>query len=451
MVVLILVAAILILVFLITVTQLNAFIALIIAALSVGLMRGMPLKNILESIQQGIGSTLSGLVLILGFGVMLGSVLAESGAINQIADKLIKVFGKKYTNLAVLFTSFIVGSILFYGIGFVILIPLVFSIAVATELPLIYLGITMASALSVTHGFLPPHPGPTAIVQIFKADLGKTLFYGLIIGFPTILIAGGVFPIFLKKIKAHPPEILLETANNSKYADKITYPSFVLSLLISLLPLLLISFATIADFVLPKNTLFFEIIKFIGDPIISILIALLCSFFFLGILTRNKEESWKTRAVFLTDKMNKSASAITMILLIIGAGGAFKQIIESSGMGNELGNILKTLPLSPLFLGWMIATILRILVGSATTASLTAAGIIQPMLINYPNISAELMTLAIGSGSLMCSHINDTGFWMFKEYFGLSLRDTFRTWTVMETLVGICGLTGVLILNIFIH
>ncbi len=451
MVIFILLAAILILFFLIIFTQLNAFIALIIAALSVGLMRGMPLKNILDSIQQGIGSTLGGLVLILGFGVMLGSVLAETGAINQIADKLINIFGKKYTNLAVLFTSFIVGSVLFYGVGFVILVPLVFSIAAATELPLVYLGITMASALSVTHGFLPPHPGPTAIVQIFKADLGKTLFYGLIVGIPTVLITGGVLPIFFKKIKAHPPEILLETTDFNKKAHKINYPSFFLSLLISLLPIILIGAATLADFVLPKNNALVGIIKFIGDPVISLLIALLIGFFFLGILNGNKNESWKARAAFLTDKMNKSASAITMILLIIGAGGAFKQIIQDSGMGNELGSILKTLPLSPLFLGWLIATVLRILIGSATTASLTAAGIIQPILLSSPNISAELMTLAIGAGSLMCGHVNDSAFWIFKEYFGLSLRDTFRTWTVMETLVGICGLIGVLILNIFIH
>ena len=446
MVLLILLTAVAILLFSITVLRLNAFVALTISALSVGFMRGMPLKNILESVQKGIGSTLGGLVLVMGFGVMLGAVLAETGAINQIANKLIAVFGKKYTNIALLLTSFIVGIVLFYGTGFVILVPLVFTIAAETGLPLIYLAVTMASALSVTHGFLPPHPGPTAIVQMFKADLGKTLFYGLFIAIPTTIIAGYFFPKFVINIKANPPKGLIEIKNFDK--DKL--PSFLLSLLIALMPIILIGIATVAEFILPKDAPQLNYIKFFGDPSISILLALVSGFFFLGVFKINADNTWKDRAKNLTDKMNQSASSIAMIIFIIGAGGAFKQIIQDSGIGNDLADVFKTLPLSPLLLGWLIAASFRILIGSATVAALTAAGIVLPLLSSSVHISPELMTLSIGAGSLACGHLNDSGFWIFKEYFGLSLRDTFRTWTPLETLISSCGLIGVLILNLFV-
>ena len=222
---------------------------------------------------------------MMGFGVMLGSVLAETGAINQIANKLLKFFGKKRTNIAILLTSFIVGIVLFYNAGFVIIVPLVFTMAAETGLPLVYLAITMASALSVTHGFLPPHPGPTAIVLILKADLGKTLVYGMTLSIPIIILAGYIFPNFVKNIKANPPKGLIEI----KHFEEKNLPSFLLSLLIALLPIILIGFATIAEFTLPKDAPQLNWIKFIGDPSISILLALLSGFLFLGVFkTKNQ-------------------------------------------------------------------------------------------------------------------------------------------------------------------
>jgi Gnt-I system high-affinity gluconate transporter len=437
--IILLVGSIAFLLLLIAVVRLNAFVALTITALLVGILKGMPFEKIVESVQKGIGSTLGGLVLIIGFGVMLGSLLAESGAAQQISSSLIRIFGAQRAKWALAITSFTVGLAMFYNAGFVILIPLVFSVAAATGLPLVYLGLAMASGLSVTHGFLPPHPGPTAIAILFKADMGKTLVYGIPIALVAIVISGIIFPEFMKKIVANPPKGLVEIKN----LPENELPSFILSLAIALSPVLLMAAGTFADFFLPKESIVLQILKFVGDASTSMIISFGLAVVFLGILRGRKMAD-------ITEKTTASLTATTMILLIVGAGGAFKQVLQDSGIGGDISLIFKDLALSPLFLGWLVATVIRITIGSATVAGLTAAGIVQPLL-NDPSVAAtispELMVLSVGAGSLMCSHVNDTGFWMFKEYFGLSLKDTFKTWTIMETIVGIVGLIGVLILN----
>lgn len=440
--ILLLIGSIAFLLILIAVVRLNAFVALTITALLVGILRGMPFAKLVESVQKGIGSTMGSLILIIGFGVMLGSILAESGAAQQISSSLIRIFGVKHAKWALVITSFTVGLAMFYNAGFVILIPLAFSVAAATGLPLVYLGIAMASGLSVTHGFLPPHPGPTAIAVLFKADMGKTLLYGIVVAVPAILLSGVVFPEFLKKIVANPPDGLVKIQN----LPENQLPSFPLSIGIALSPVLLMAMATIGEFMLPKDSFSLQILKFIGDASISMLISFGLAVVCLGILRGKKMAD-------ITESTAASLSATTMILMIVGAGGAFKQVLQDSGIGSDITLIFKDLPLSPLVLGWLVATVIRITIGSATVAGLTAAGIVQPLLTDPSvgaTISPELMVLSVGAGSLMCSHVNDTGFWMFKEYFGLSLNDTFRTWTVMETIVGIVGLIGVLILNMFI-
>ncbi len=440
--ILLLIGSIAFLLLLIAVVRLNAFVALTLTALLVGLLRGMPFPKLVESVQKGIGSTMGNLVLIIGFGVMLGSILAESGAAQQISSSLIRIFGAKRAKWALVITSFTVGLAMFYNAGFVILIPLAFSVAAATGLPLVYLGIAMASGLSVTHGFLPPHPGPTAIAGMFKADMGKTLLYGIVVAIPAILLSGVVFPEFLKKIVANPPEGLVKIQN----LPENQLPSFPLSIGIALSPVLLMAAATIGEFMLPKDSFSLQILKFVGDASISMLISFGLAVVFLGVLRGRK-------MVDITEFTSASISATTMILMIVAAGGAFKEVLKDSGMGDDITLIFKDLPLSPLVLGWLIATVIRITIGSATVAGMTAAGIIQP-LMNDPSVAAtvspELMVLSVGAGSLMCSHVNDTGFWMFKEYFGLSLKDTFKTWTVMETIVGIVGLIGVLALDAII-
>jgi Gnt-I system high-affinity gluconate transporter/Gnt-II system L-idonate transporter len=347
-------------------------------------------------------------------------------------------FGIKHIKWAMLLTGFAVGISMFYNAGFVILIPMVFAVAKSTKQPIIYLGIAMASALSITHGFLPPHPGPTAIAVIFKADIGKTLLYGLLIAVPALLTAGIIFPEFIKNITANPPKGLFE----SKTFSEEEMPSFAISFLTALVPVILMGMATISELALAEESSLRHMLGFIGNPTTSMLIAVLFAVFILGINRGRK----------MSDIMDKSGSALssaTMIIMIIAAGGAFKQVLIDSGIGTDLTTFFEKSTLSPLILGWLIATIIRIALGSATVAGLTAAGIVQPLVVSS-GISPELMVLTIGAGSLMCSHVNDTGFWMFKEYFGISVSDTFKTWTVMETIIGIMGLIGVLLLNVFV-
>ena len=434
----ILVASILLLLFLIAVLKLNAFISLLLASFFVGIAKVMPLGTIVNSIQSGIGSTLGSLILILAFGVMLGSLLSDSGAAQRISTVLINSFGLKRVKWAVLVTGFAVGIAMFYNAGFVVLIPMVYAIAVNTKLPFIYLGISMASALSITHGFLPPHPGPTAIAVIFKADIGKTLLYGILVAIPSLLAAGIVFPEFIKNIKTNPPKGLFEY----KTFTEAEMPSFGISFSIALTPVILMGLATASSFFLSLDPSLRAILEFIGNPTTAMLIAVLLGIVFLGIRRGKKIE-------VIMNKLGSSMSSVTMIILIIGAGGAFKQVLIDSGIGTDVAVFFEHSTLSPLVLGWLIATIIRIALGSATVAGLTAAGIVQP-LVASSGISPELMVLSIGAGSLMCSHVNDTGFWMFKEYFGISIKDTFKSWTAMETIVGVVGLAGVMVLNLFI-
>ena len=435
---LIVILGIILLFILIVKFKLNAFITFIIVSLFVGIAEGMKLENVIESIQNGIGNTLGFLIMILGFGAMLGKLVADSGAAQRITSKLVSKFGLKYIQWAVVLTGFIVGIPMFYSVGFVILIPLVFTVAAATGLPLLYVGLPMLASLSVTHGYLPPHPAPTAITVMFNADLGKTLVYGIIVAIPAIIVAGPLFSRTIKNIKATP----LKEFINPRILEDHEMPGLGISIFTALLPIILIASATLADLFLPEDFYFSPIIYFLGNPVIAMLIAVLVAIYTLGLARGKKMPE-------IMGSVSSSISGITMVLLIIAGAGALKQVLVDSGVSDYIAGMLRGSTISPLLLAWFIATIIRVCVGSATVAGLTAAGIVLPMVSN-PGVNAELMVLAIGSGSLMLSHVNDGGFWLFKEYFNLSVRDTLRTWTVMETTVGVMGLIGVLILNSFI-
>ena len=435
---LIVILGILLLFVLIAKFKLNAFISFIIVCVFVGVFQGMELDRIVEAIQIGMGNTLGFLVMILGLGAMLGKLVSDSGAAQRITSKLVSSFGIKYIQWAVVVAGFIVGIPMFYSVGFVILIPLVFTIAASTGLPLIYVGLPMLASLSVTHGFLPPHPAPTAIASMFNADIGKTLFYGIIIAIPAIIVAGPLFTRTIKNIKATP---LKEFYNPIVLKDE-EMPGMGISLFTTLLPIILILCSTLFTLLIPGEFLLKEVIVFIGNPVIAMLISVLVAIYALGISRGKKMDK-------LMNSVSSSVSSITMILLIIAGAGALKQILVASGVSDYIGGLLDGSSISPLILAWFIATVIRVCVGSATVAGLTAAGIALPLIQNT-GVSPELMVLAIGSGSLMLSNVNDGGFWMFKEYFNLTVKETLSTWTVMETTVGIMGLIGVLILNIFI-
>lgn len=418
--------------------KLNAFITFIIISLFVGIAEGMELQSVVTSIQNGIGNTLGFLILILGLGAMLGKLVADSGAAQRITSRLVQKFGKKNIQWAVVLTGFIVGIPMFYSVGFVILVPLVFTVAAATGLPLLYVGIPMLASLSVTHGYLPPHPAPTAITVMFGADLGKTLVYGLIVAIPAIIVGGPLFARTLKNIKATP----LKEFVNPRVLEDHEMPGMGISIFTALLPIILIAIATLIDLFIPEEFPGKIIILFLGNPVIAMLISVLVAIYTLG-LARGK------RMTEVMESVSDSIKGITMVLLIIAGAGALKQVLVDSGVSDYIADMLKGSSLSPLLLAWFIATVIRVCVGSATVAGLTAAGIVLP-LVNSAGVSPELMVLAIGSGSLMLSHVNDSGFWLFKEYFNLSVRDTLRTWTVMETTVGTMGLIGVMILSQFI-
>ena len=435
---LIVILGILLLFVLIAKFKLNAFISFIIVCVFVGVFQGMELDRIVEAIQIGMGNTLGFLVLILGLGAMLGKLVSDSGAAQRITSKLVSSFGIKYIQWAVVVAGFIVGIPMFYSVGFVILIPLVFTIAASTGLPLIYVGLPMLASLSVTHGFLPPHPAPTAIASMFNADIGKTLLYGIIIAIPTIIVAGPLFTRTIKNIKATP---LKEFYNPIVLKDE-EMPGMGISLFTTLLPIILILCSTLFTLFISGEFLLKKIIVFIGNPVIAMLTSVLVAIYALGISRGKKMPE-------LMNSVSSSVSSITMILLIIAGAGALKQILVVSGVSDYIGALLNGSSISPLILAWLIATVIRVCVGSATVAGLTAAGIALPLIQNT-GVSPELMVLAIGSGSLMLSHVNDGGFWMFKEYFNLTVKETLSTWTVMETTVGIMGLIGVLVLNIFI-
>ena len=436
--IIIIIAGIAALLVLIMALRVNAFISLLIVSIGVGLAEGMDVSTVVGTVQKGIGNTLNFLAPILGLGAMLGGLIAESGAAQSITNRLTHWFGEKRIQWAMLITGFIVGIPLFYSVGFLMLIPIIFAVHTSTRQPLLYVGIPMIAALSVTHGFLPPHPAPSSIAVIYGADISMTLLYGLILAVPTVIIAGPVFGRTLRKINVTPRKDLFKPTETDP--DKL--PSFGIAVMTCLIPVLLMGTAAIAKLTIPEAAAAAKFLAFIGDPIISLLIAVLIATYTLGV----------SRGKTLTQVMEglgDSVKAIAMIMLIIAGGGAFKQILTDSGAGDYIVEALKGSALSPLVLAWCIAAALRIALGSATVAALTAAGIAAP-LVGATDVSPELLVLATGAGSLTFSQVNDTGFWLFKEYFNLSITETFKSWTAMETIVSIIGLIGVLLLDAFV-
>src|SRR5690606_10883908 len=339
--------------------KLNAFIAFIIVSLAVGIAEGMELQGVIQSIQNGIGNTLGFLVIILGLGAMLGKLVADSGAAQQITTKLVSKFGIGNIQWALVLTGFIVGIPMFYSVGFVILIPLIFTIAASTGLPLLYVGLPMIASLSVTHGFLPPHPAPTAIATMFNADVGKTLLYGTIIAVPAIILAGPLFSRTIKNITATP----IKEFVNPTILKEEEMPKINVSVLTALLPVILIMMATVADLLLHKDSAILPIVKFIGNPVIAMLIAVLVAIYTLG-LARGKEMTQ------IMGSVASSISGITMVLLIIAGAGALKEVLVDSGVSDYIANMLKDSSFSPLLLAWLVATVIRVCVGSATVAGL---------------------------------------------------------------------------------
>ncbi|AWO02141.1 gluconate transporter [Chitinophaga alhagiae] len=436
--VLLVLLSILLLIALIMWVKLDTFLSFLVVSILLALSCGLNGPEIGKSISTGIGSTLGSLVTILGFGAMLGKLVADSGAAQRITTSMIGLFGTRRIQWGMALAGLLVGIPMFYTAGFVIVVPLIFATGMATRLPLLYVGIPMISALSTAHGFLPPHPSPTAISQQLGADIGKTLLYGLIISVPTIAIAGPLFGSRLKKMLVTPEQGLL----NISFRPNEELPGLGISLFTALLPLILLTITTIADPFIAKGGMVQKIIAVIGDPNIAMLLSVLVAVWLLGL---RRGQSMKG----VMKSMETAFKDVAPIMLIIAGSGVFMQVIKDGNINTYIGEALRHLPVSPLVLGWIIAAVIRVCVGSATVAGLTTVGILLPLIQNQA-AQPELMVLSIGAGSLMFSHVNDGGFWLFKEYFNLSLKQTFATWSVMETIVSVCGLAGVLVLQQFI-
>lgn len=428
--------------------KLNTFISLIIVSFLVAIALGMPLADIVTTIEAGLGGTLGHLALIFGLGAMLGKLIADAGGAQRIAMTLIDKFGEKNIQWAVVAASFIIGIALFFEVGLVLLIPIIFAIAKELKVSIMYLGIPMVAALSVTHGFLPPHPGPTVIAGEYGADIGQVLLFGFIVAIPTVILAG---PVFTKIARKLVPASFAKTGDIASLGEQKTFkledtPGFGISVFTAMLPVILMSVATIIT--LLQDTMGFADnailsgVRFIGGASTAMLISLLVAVYTMGL----------ARKIPMGTVMDSCVTAINqigMMLLIIGGGGAFKQVLIDGGVGDYVAQLFEGTTLSPILLAWIIAAILRISLGSATVAALTTAGLVIPLL-GASSVNPALVVLSTGAGSLIASHVNDAGFWMFKEFFGLSLKETFATWTLLETIISVSGLVFVLLLSLVV-
>lgn len=419
--------------------KLDGFISLILASLFVGVIEGMPLGTITASIYKGIGGQLNSLILILAFGAMLGKLLADSGAAQRIATTFINMFGKKNVQWAMLLTSLIVGITMFFEAGFIVLIPIIYTIVAETGMPLMLVGLPAVIGLSTTHSFLPPHPGPAAVCVIFGASMGKTLLIGLLIAVPAAIIVGIFYSRtnYVLSAKASIPQGLV----TSKVFKEEEMPGFGISIFSALIPIVLMALSTLGDLTLAKKDPLLTYIHFFGDAPIALLLTVLISMYTLGVQRGKKLTE-------IVSGTSSSVKSIAMIILVIAAGGAFKQVIVDAGVGKAITEITKNLQANPIVMAWIIAAGLRIAVGSATVAITTASGIVLP-LVQASGISPELMVLATSCGSLFASHVNDPGFWMFKEYFNIPVAQAIKVRTTYTCIMSVIGLCGVLVLSNF--
>ncbi len=422
----------------------HPFIALVVVSLTIGVAAGMPPLAAVKAFQDGVGTTLGFIAVVVGLGTMLGKMMAESGAATRIAITLIDLFGERRVHWAIMFVGFIVGIPVFFQVGFVLLIPLVFTIARRTGMSLLKIGIPLVAGLSVVHGMLPPHPAAMLAVTAYNADVGRTILFGILVGLPTAALAGPIFAVWISPRIVMPVEnpmaAQLEGGSGGSAQDM---PGFGISLFTVLVPVILIVLASAADLLLEPESGVRSALHFIGHPIVALLLALLFSFWSLA---RTRHFTRAEVMKFCNDCLAPTAT----ILLVIGAGGGFNSVLVQSGVGRAIAGVAIGSHASPLFLAWIVAALIRVATGSATVAMTTAAGIVAPIALATPGTHAELLVLATGAGALMLSHVNDSGFWLIKEFFNMTVPQTLKTWTVAETIIGVAGLVFTLLLSLVI-
>ena len=419
--------------------KLHPFVALITVSIGLGVAAGMSLSAAVKAFQDGVGTSLGFIAVVVGLGTMLGKMMAESGGATRIATTLIALFGERRVHWAIMCVAFIVGIPVFFQVGFVLLIPLVFTIARRTGMSLIKIGIPLVAGLSVVHGMVPPHPAAMLAVDAYKADVGRTILYALLVGLPTASLAGPVFATWIA------PRITLPSENplaaQLEGGTVRDMPGFGITLFTVMIPVILMLLASTASVALESASPWRAGLEFIGNPIVALLLALLFSFWSLGYaLHFTREQVLK----FTNDCLGPTAT----ILLVIGAGGGFNRVLIESGVGRAIADVALGSHASPLLLAWTVAALIRVATGSATVAMTTAAGIVAPIAAATPGTPAELLVLATGAGSLVLSHVNDSGFWLIKEFFNMTVPQTLKTWTVAETIIGVAGLGFTMLLSL---
>ncbi|WP_215144786.1 gluconate:H+ symporter [Exiguobacterium qingdaonense] len=435
-------AGIFLLLFLVIRTKLHAFVSLLLVSLIVGVAAGMPLGDVIASIQNGMGGTLGFVAVVVGLGAMFGKMLEVSGGAERLAQTLVSKFGEDKAQWALGITGFIVAVPVFFDVGFIILVPIVYGLAKKTGRSLLYYGIPLLAGLAVTHSFIPPTPGPIAVANLIGADLGWVILFGVLAGIPSMILAGPVFGKYIaKKIHVTIPDYMeFKEIDTSK-----ELPSFKMILSLILIPLVLILANTLSAVLLDEGNAVRDFLTFLGHPFVALTIATLLTFVFLG-----------TRRGYSRDEVQEIATKALepagIIILVTGAGGVFKQVLIDSGVGDVLGEMMAGSPLPAIVLAFLIATVVRVAQGSATVSMVTAAGLITPLLEiqNITGAALGLIVIAIASGATVLSHVNDSGFWLVNRYFGLDVKDTLKSWTIMETIIGLTGFAVVFLISLFI-
>ena len=427
--------------------KISAFISLLIISIYVGILTGMPLDNILQSIQDGMGSTLGFVATVVGLGAIFGQMLESSGGAISLTHSLVKKFGKEKASWAMVITGFIVAIPVFLDVGFIILVPIIYALSKDTQKSLLYYGIPLLAGLAVTHSFIPPTPGPVAVADILNAQLGWVIFFGVLLGFPTAVIAGPLWGKYIsKKIHILPPAEFLNSSEEAKQDKNL--PSFRIVAVIISIPLVLILLNTLSSLLVEKEVLeksmLTDGVEFIGHPFSALIIATLIATYVLCVKRGMSKQT-------ILDLSTKALGPAGIIILITGAGGVLKQILVDSGIGKIMAESMANSAMSPIVLAWILAAVVRVTQGSATVAMITAAGIIAPVMsefgLNDPH--RALVVLAIASGATLLSHVNDSGFWLVGKYFGMNEKQTLQSWTVMESIIAVCGLVFTLLVSLF--
>ncbi|WP_345149865.1 GntP family permease [Arthrobacter ginkgonis] len=448
--------------------KLHPFLSLTIGALTVGALAAMPMADVVASFSAGVGSTVAGVGVLIALGAMFGRLLADSGAADQIVDTIIGRAGPRMLPWAMGLVGALIGLPMFFEIGLVLLMPVIMLVSMRSGLSLIRVGIPALAGLSAMHGLVPPHPGPLVAINALNAPLGITLILGVLIAIPTVVIAGPLFAkVASRWVDVAAPQLfvtereqqLVGAGHGSSHATPTAAihagaginpdsagtrrPPFATTMATVLLPVVLMMGKAIADIAAPKENQVRVVLDFLGTPLIALLLAVL-----VALVTFGRGSGMDRRGI--AKSLEKSLPPIAGILLIVGAGGGFKQTLIDTGIGTVITDFATSSNISVLFLGWLVAVVIRLATGSATVATITAAGILAPLAAGLPPAETSLLVLAIGAGSVFFSHVNDAGFWLVKEYFQLNIAQNLKTWSVMETLISVVGLVLVLAVGAFV-